>query len=401
MSSDIEMDAEKPKVRAPIKTSKKQTPSRKRQQKKRHEGFRDMKNRDFTARQDALIKSKMQPLFDLEHLEALGTTTVEVRTVPLPVSTRGLGFGLFQCVRGAIMTSATIQVTRPSMLAMYRHCQLKLAAHWMKDVHAIIDRQQFTTPFITEAVRHILEKDTWIPRLVAGFMEGIGTVTMQSGASYAPVLPLNPDVNGVVWPRPDNVTILNLRQTVVALANPQTPEVVRAAFIQHNPIPGANFVNNLLMNPDEIIPDGYGPQQMLVDVGMAHQVYADIQKKAPKYISTIPKDSKGSLSILTSYELNEPSGIPSCPDLLVNGIPQNIGEWIINNPLPIVAGSCYYSDQLAIPEVVNGAINMYGEWLPPPYLRTGLNEYRNPGRCPFQSHVSRSEALTVLFGTII
>lgn len=64
--------------------------------------------------------------------------------------------------------------------------------------------------------------------------------------------------NGNFVPRPESVLLTNLHQIVVTLADPETPAAYRQRFADNNPIPGAVFdENNVLLNPNEIIPDNY------------------------------------------------------------------------------------------------------------------------------------------------
>lgn len=164
--SDSDVEMKEKRVNPPTKSSKKQNPSRQRAQKKRHEGFRNIKNKEFTAKQDALIKSKLQPLFELEQMQSLNALVPVVRTVPVPVSTRAIGFSLYETVRGAFGVNPTINITRAQLLAVYRYLHCKIAAKWMSSSSSIIDRQMFIVPNVPEAIRNTIKLDAWIPLLM-------------------------------------------------------------------------------------------------------------------------------------------------------------------------------------------------------------------------------------------
>uniref|UniRef100_A0A8D8Q9B3 Uncharacterized protein n=1 Tax=Cacopsylla melanoneura TaxID=428564 RepID=A0A8D8Q9B3_9HEMI len=391
------------KIRPPIKTSKRQTPSRKSYQKKRHERFRDTKNKEFTARQDSVIKSFLQPLLDLDKLQALGFTSTPItRTVPVPVSTRAIGFGLYQTLRGSFGVNGSITITRPAMLSMYRHLHNKLASKWALGVGPTIDHHLYQIPFISEQIRPVLSLDAWVPLLASRYLEGLGPITLQNGNRYAPVLALNPIVQGHFWPRPDNVCINNLRETVVALANADIPQSVREAFFQHNPIPGAIWNEQfILQNPDEIMPAEYGIVQATADSGISVQILSEIQKKAPKFVSQTRQVTTGSMTLLVTTEFNSPYAIPSCDVANILNVPQPIGNWLIKHALPPADGNCYYSDQLTPSETVESWLTLYGEWLPPPMLRLEINSRRDPGLHHFQIAGQRGDVLTALFGQCI
>lgn len=391
--SEIEKD--KPKVKPPVKSDKKQNPSRKRAQKKRHEGFRDIKNKEFTAKQDALIKLKLQPVFVMEQLQALNSLVPKARTVPIPVSTRVVGFSLYEAVRGSFGVNATINITRPNLLAVFRHLHAKMAAKWLDAPVAYIDRQLTFIPNVPEIVRTTIDCDAWMPLIARQFHQSLGPVVLQNGNSYQPVLPILPVVNGRIVPRPDAICINNLRDIVVSLADPATPLALRQAFFQNNPIPGAHWVNDVFVNADEIMPPDYGIPQMQIDANIALQFFSDAQKKVPKILATVEPEVMGSNSLLATIELDDPVGIPPMPNILALGVPQPVSPWIQLHPLPPMAGHAYYQEQLSTLEVVESAMCLFGKWLPMPAARLGIMTRRDPATMCQQLRVSRTDALTV------
>lgn len=114
-------------------------------------------------------------------------------------------------------------------------------------------------------------------------------------------------------PRPESVMFTNLRQTVSALANPNTPEPVRTYFESHNPIPGASFRNHVLVNPDEIIPDDYTLDDLQREIRTIRPFMIKLQKHVPKLVSgVLDFISAGKPSLFISNEL-ENLRVPNRP----------------------------------------------------------------------------------------
>jgi hypothetical protein len=107
------------------------------------------------------------------------------------------------------------------------------------------------------------------------------------------------------YPNPYLVNIAELRDIVQLLANPGTPEAWRAAFIERNPIPGADYVNGILMNPDAIMPLNFGPylqRQWMVDQGLVDNYFRLINVHAPHVLGKLNLDGKGSETMLTTVK---------------------------------------------------------------------------------------------------
>lgn len=71
--------------------------------------------------------------------------------------------------------------------------------------------------------------------------------------------------NKHIVPNPFLVTIHNLRDVVIALASTKTPLIERMNFMHRNPLPNAVFEDNLLTNPDEIMPSNYDDKSIQKD----------------------------------------------------------------------------------------------------------------------------------------
>jgi hypothetical protein len=94
--------------------------------------------------------------------------------------------------------------------------------------------------------------------------------------------------NGTLFPQSERVNLSNLRETVVAFANPDTAPQVREAFYQRNPIPGtiwrAENGTHVLVNPDEVIPQNYTSDDLRDDIDDYVRMCTWMQKKLPKFI---------------------------------------------------------------------------------------------------------------------
>lgn len=86
-------------------------------------------------------------------------------------------------------------------------------------------------------------------------------------------------------PFAESVVLSNLRQTVLALANANVNADLRLNFRNMCAIPGTIWdAQNVLLNPDEIIPDGYNDDSLNDDIIalIAHKEY--VAAKYPKYL---------------------------------------------------------------------------------------------------------------------
>lgn len=104
-------------------------------------------------------------------------------------------------------------------------------------------------------------------------------------------------------PQSQQVTYSNLRNTVVALANDDTPAAIRRRFYENNPIPGAVWEgapqDPILANPDEIMPDGYDRIQLADDIDDIKAKINFLARKAPKYFTkSVSYEPEGTKSML-------------------------------------------------------------------------------------------------------
>lgn len=98
---------------------------------------------------------------------------------------------------------------------------------------------------------------TIVPEPIRRIINAVGYLKFEDKL-YVPAVSSKPvDRQGNPMPRPETVLLSTLRASVVTLADPHTPQNVRRRFHDNNPIPGAVWANDVLMNADEIMPPGY------------------------------------------------------------------------------------------------------------------------------------------------
>lgn len=110
------------------------------------------------------------------------------------------------------------------------------------------------------------------------------------------------DENRQIIPDPYLVTIQNLRNVVLALANPNTTARIRRRFIHRNPLPGAIFQTDVLTNPNEIMPETYDFKAASDDILAFIKLMQTFQSKSSVWslIDPIHYQNVGHLSILSS-----------------------------------------------------------------------------------------------------
>lgn len=151
---------------------------------------------------------------------------------------------------------------------------------------------------------------------------------------------------GVRIPEPTIVIFSTLRDVVKMLSNVGTPQQFRQHFYDHNPLPGAVWKTgttsgskriatsgdggledpaepdpndySILMNPNDFMPEDYGPRELHADVASVQDLLEIVGRKYPKYVHAqrIDFKSPGNSSILVSND----TGQVRCLDLRrING----------------------------------------------------------------------------------
>lgn len=228
--------------------------------------------------------------------ETTGIQTKECATThtatPLPITTRQAGFGTIQFLSSVNLTPRAEQLyalERGLPLQYYRvtlalietklHLTLRHLHIGFKDA-ANVRRFEISPRRINMCTGTVI-----MPEPIATMVNAIG-ILKEGECTYMNVLP--PDYfsrGGQFVPLAENITISNLRATVESLANPETNVDIRLNFRNHNPIPCTIWdARNILQNPDDVIPENYGDNELAADMTaiIAHRDY--MTQKYPKYI---------------------------------------------------------------------------------------------------------------------
>jgi hypothetical protein len=237
-----------------------------------------------------------------ESLEANQTLVA----VTVPVTTRTLGF----CAAQIYFQSGAQQ--NPVYCNIYAFYRVNLA---------LFEARLYNIRMIQEApIQHpeeVYEMPTrpdfmQICQTVNAYPDQVGRMIAAAGpisegeGYFVPALAANNIRNRKLIPQSEHIIWSNLRDTVVALADPATPAQEREAFYQHNPIPGAIWrVENgthVLENADEIMPADYKMENLLDDIAEYRRMVAWMQKKLPKFVRTsnLNYTEKGDKSIFIS-----------------------------------------------------------------------------------------------------
>lgn len=223
------------------------------------------------------------------------------------VTTRGLGFCAAQ-----IYFHASAQ-PNPVLCNIYSFYRVNLAMFETR-LYEIREIQKLPLQILDKVFDVSLQPEIlMITHAVKVHPVSVGRIIRATGPIeygdeyYVPAAACNEkNQRGDIVPQSEHVLFSNLRAYVVALADEETPAVVREAFYLHNPIPGAvwrgEVGNHILDNPDEIIPPDYNVDGLRDDIDDYNRMMTWLQKKVPKFVCTnqIAYEAKGDRSIFIS-----------------------------------------------------------------------------------------------------
>ncbi|CAH2001964.1 unnamed protein product [Acanthoscelides obtectus] len=156
------------------------------------------------------------------------------KTVPMPLTTRGLGFTVEAVHRklASVLGDQIANTMDETQLYRYTLCQFALALKNGLPYLANTD-VPVRDPGMYQTTREIEEVYAGNPSnfgVIAALINAVGKVSYET-VVYAPFVP-------VAGLSPYHLTIQNLRSAVVAMSNRATPRELRVIFYEHNPIPG-------------------------------------------------------------------------------------------------------------------------------------------------------------------
>ncbi|KAK6616800.1 hypothetical protein RUM43_015043 [Polyplax serrata] len=207
--------------------------------------------------------------------------------VLIPVSTRGIGFASVLEHQRFSDDSMDIHAYYRVMLHLF---QLEVVLSYRSQT-VIPNRPFAVIPTLPADETNVLMSISQVPLATYTILHNVGAV--HTPDDYYPVLrypPLEYEWDrvseddryaiGTQWAISLNVS--NIREILLLLSDPITPLDVRNGFIDHCPIPGAQWINNLLMNADDIYPDNYDYTRLSYDVRLYQLLLSNASNKVYK-----------------------------------------------------------------------------------------------------------------------
>lgn len=232
--------------------------------------------------------------------------TETLKTITLTVTTRGIGFSVAYCLR--MLTKFPGRVENPTCYSVYRVALLQFEAKVMRTQEALPLPHSNSTLCRTDLIDSSLARRARINvvtlKPLADIINQIGILKFND-AIYVPAQSLDQyNSEGEFIPYAHNVTFSNLRKTVEALASPHTRLAVRRAFHLNSAIPGAIWNNDLLLNPDDIMPPVYGEDEVMADIELLAPWMVQVQTHVPKLLGRVDHSlHPGDVSLLISNSM--------------------------------------------------------------------------------------------------
>ncbi|KAJ8727912.1 hypothetical protein PYW08_016297 [Mythimna loreyi] len=182
------------------------------------------------------------------------------RPMLLSLSTRGIGLNLCSFYANAIRHSRRNEL--PDINAVYR-AMLAIVETKLDNLGSPPRYNDFAYVTSSYKLTNLIGHMTfWVPTSLQRIIDAIGITETEDEGIYFPVMSENTiDDNLNFVPRPENIHLSNLRETVLALADSNDSVAAvsyRTKFYQNNPIPAAEWdQNHTLMNAAKIMPDQY------------------------------------------------------------------------------------------------------------------------------------------------
>lgn len=274
------------------------------------------------------------------------TCTEKVLAIDLYHTTRGIGLTQIEVTNRIEAQLPNEQIPTPSL---YRTSLVQFEAKIEKTFVGRTEETQSVPgsdniPRLSYDVVQAVESCSVNLAPISGLINSVGEVKV-GNTKYRPAR--------VDLIDPKFMRISNLRNYVMQAANPATPMPLRLRMFNLNSIPGAVWQNDLeigplLINPDDIIPEDYGIDQMRHDFLLVKACLGRISRKMPKYIGQVKFIREGNPGQLVSTVLDRDP--PRC-QMLNPGVNLVVGD----------AEDFYVSRELAHSNVISGVLSLLGE----------------------------------------
>lgn len=302
---------------------------------KREQDFRQTMNNKFHQERRAALIARLDPgLADTyqQYLsqQSSGSTTTKM----IPVTTRGIGFHTSMFMNEAPLVLPRVELPpRADVFQMYRYSLMQLGRQMTlskpQQIHTqaprLSQRAKISTFTSNRNAIHIADSINQVGSFTFDGVNYQTYVPEEELRHYQPkqaeevtYQPQSPDYSAVpkrkatpssvneparienelfTVPDPYHLTIHNLYSAVRALSNEHTPIELRRSFIHRSPIPGATFMNDLLVNPNDIMPyplNEYIRRQFQQDVSCVDAFFDQISSIVPSCIGSVAMDGQGS-----------------------------------------------------------------------------------------------------------
>lgn len=297
----------------------------------------------------------------------------------LSVTTRGIGFHLG---RFFLFNGEKFQLGEPNIYATYRAFlglfEIKLKPNWLctriKPSEAYRSSFVRTNPNLTSTI--VIS----VPEPINRIISAVGNVTIGQTTFVMSMASERLDENGKLIPEPQNLLVSNLRRTVEALSDPETPLHHREHFELNCPIPGAIWDNHLLTNADEIVPANYSAEDLEADILAWVACTSELKGRVEPRLTELTLNGNGvalgKRSAFVSVTMNRSTRVE----------PRQAGQELAGNvPMPTFQPEqwlqCHSFVSLTREEAVEGQMLMLGET--PKGDKRSIYALRNPVVCGF------------------
>lgn len=364
---------------------------------KRMEQHRFKTGMQTTINNQEDIKSEIFAFVTNEQLEKL-TSNYNKKAQMLPVTSRNVGISTVSLLYTSIHYRHNLVI--PNIYSMYRVFLAAFEARIInlrKQSGIMLRNSEAIYPHLTARANFIedISRFNAYPLAIKMIVDAIGIVTDANDVAYLPVVAQSRrDDEGHLLPRPENLLLSNLRETVVELSDEDTPQEIRRRFHENNPIPGAQWSNNhLLLNPDDIIPEGYDINESIPnDIMGLTPFMSTLQKVAPKLVGgALDSKLSGKRSIFVSNSM----GNLKVPD---RGRDQTIEDYVRTCVPQGDVRLFSYNTTLSPAERLEGQMILVGEYPSVVNLLRPLYYKRESDQCAFEFEQSFMAVSSNLYG---
>lgn len=243
---------------------------------------------------DENLFSSLQKQFDEMRLGELQHST------PISITTRCLGFLTFliytklcESLRVFVVVDrCTIHQMYRVVLAMFEY---RLSLVYRKPVTGPFQPFDCDHVNLGSEFRDAIRSSIDMFKPLSDVINYVGVLTYHQ-KTWVPRIPTNA-------PRYLKLLLSNLRDTVLRMSDNATPVAERRAFRLRSSIPGAIWNNDLIVNADEIMPNGYNGQLLMDDVSRFSALYRLASVRFQDMKGVVTYDTVGSPALLTSLHV--------------------------------------------------------------------------------------------------